>query len=88
MCPGAFWAAEAVPGLVSETVPVHSREPVPALRPDPLHLWSGSSIQRGPELRHPATLGYHWLAADHLHGKGAGFQIVTCVTWVSLVHIS
>lgn len=48
--PGAFWAAEAVPGLVPEAVPVHGGEPVAALRPDPLHLRRRPSLQRGAEL--------------------------------------
>lgn len=67
--PGALRAAEAVPGLVSEAVPVHSGEPVAALRFDPIHLRGRPSLQRGAELRYPASLGHHWLASHHLHGK-------------------
>lgn len=66
---GSIWPAEALSGLVSEAVPVHGWESVAAVWPDPLHLWGGAPLQRGPELRHPASLGHHRLAAHHLHGK-------------------
>lgn len=66
---GPVRPAEAVPGLVSAAVPVHPRQPVPALRPHTLHLWRGPSFQRGAQLRHLAALGHHWVAAHHLHGE-------------------
>lgn len=69
ICAGAFWAAKAVSGLVSETVSVDSREPVAAVRSDQIHLWGRPSVQWGAELRYLATLGYHWLVTYHLHGK-------------------
>jgi len=73
--PGPVRPAEAVPGLVSAAVPVHPRQPVPALRPHTLHLWRGAPLQRGAQLRHPPALGHHWVAAHHLHGELRGTDL-------------
>lgn len=73
--PGALWSAEAVPGLVPAPVPVHPRQPVSALRPHPLHLWGRPPFQRSAELGHPAPVGHHRLAADHVHGEGRGHGV-------------
>lgn len=41
---GSVWPAEALSGLVSATVSIHSWEPITALWPHSLYMWCGSSI--------------------------------------------
>lgn len=66
---GTVWPAEALSGLVSAAVSVHSWEPVTTLWPYSLYMWCGSSIQWSVELWYFATLGDYWLAPDYMHGK-------------------